>query len=176
MNEDGTPFRTVTDSSLDTINVMITPSSNTASSIAADSTDEKAPDAVTKNMVIMAIIVGKRPLQGTRLFVIMAIRRSRFESIIRQPVTPQALQPNPIAIVIACFPHAPEHRKHRSRLKAIRGRYPASSSRVNMGKKIAMTGYTKNRKCKKQVKTPAFCISFLFNGINISGSNMILIY
>lgn len=113
---------TVTDKIFDTKKVISTPRSMTARSIAADSTEEKAPDAATKNMVIIAIIVGKRPLHGTRLFVITAMRRSRFESIIRQPVTPQALQPKPIAIVIACFPHAPEQRKHRSRLKAIRGR------------------------------------------------------
>ncbi len=122
MKEDGTPLRTVTDSSLDTRNVISTPRIMTARRMTADSTEENAPEAVTKNIVIIAIIVGKRPLQGTRLLVITAMRRSRLESIIRHPVTPQALQPKPIAMVIACFPQAPEHRKHRSRLKAIRGR------------------------------------------------------
>ena len=58
----------------------------------------------TKNMVIIEIIVGNRPLQGTKLLVIIAINRSLGESIIRQPVTPTALQPNPIHIVSACFP------------------------------------------------------------------------
>ena len=52
-----------------------------------------------KNMVIMAIKVGKRPLQGTKLLVRIAMRRSRGDSMIRHPVTPQALQPKPMHIV-----------------------------------------------------------------------------
>ena len=50
-----------------------------------------------KNMVMMAMRVGNRPLQGTKLLVMMAISRSRGESMIRQPTTPAALQPKPIA-------------------------------------------------------------------------------
>ena len=46
-----------------------------------------------KNRVIRVIRVGKRPLQGTRLLVKMAINRSLGESIMRHPVTPAALQP-----------------------------------------------------------------------------------
>ena len=69
--------------------------------------DEKNPAFVpTKNIVISAISVGKRPLQGTNTFVKIAINLSRGESIILQPVTPQALHPNPIHIVSACLPHA----------------------------------------------------------------------
>ena len=138
------------------ISVIITPRIMTPRRMIADII---LPD-VTKNIVIIMIIVGKRPLQGTKLFVIIAISLSRGESIILHPVTPQALQPNPIAIVIACFPQAFAHLKPWSRLNAIRGRYPKSSSSVNIGKNIAMTGYNKNRKCKKYGKTPAFCISF----------------
>ena len=58
-------------------------------------------------MVITAIKIGKRPLQGTKLFVIVAIILSRGESIIRVPTTPATLHPNPIHIVSACLPHAP---------------------------------------------------------------------
>ena len=54
----------------------------------------------------MEIIVGNRPLHGTKLLVMIAINLSRGESIIRVPVTPTAFQPNPIHIVSACFPHA----------------------------------------------------------------------
>jgi len=73
-------------------------------------------------IVASMINVGKRPLQGTKLFVRMAISRSRGESITRVAVTPAALQPKPIAIVSACLPWAPDLRKSQSRLKATRGR------------------------------------------------------
>ena len=39
---------------------------------------------------------GKRPLQGTRLFVRIAISRSRGLSMMRHPMTPAALHPNPM--------------------------------------------------------------------------------
>ena len=39
---------------------------------------------------------GKRPLHGAKALVSMAISRSRGESMMRQPVTPQALHPNPM--------------------------------------------------------------------------------
>ena len=69
-----------------------------------------------KNSRIKVIKRGRRPLQGTKLFVIMAISRSLGESIIRQPVIPAALQPNPIAMVRACFPQALQRWKGRSKL------------------------------------------------------------
>jgi hypothetical protein len=47
-------------------------------------------------MDIIAIKVGNRPLQTTKLFVMIAISLSRGESIMRQPITPAALQPNPM--------------------------------------------------------------------------------
>ena len=62
--------------------------------------------ASRKNIAIIAISMGKRPLHGTKLFVIMAIRRSLGESIILHPTMPAALQPKPMHIVSACFPHA----------------------------------------------------------------------
>ncbi len=39
---------------------------------------------------------GNLPLQGTKLLVIMAIRRSLGESMIRQPTMPAALHPKPM--------------------------------------------------------------------------------
>ena len=61
-----------------------------------------------KNMLSSASSSGKRPLQGTKLFVRIASSRSRRESMMRQPVTPAALQPKPIAIVRHCLPQAPQ--------------------------------------------------------------------
>ena len=85
-------------------------------------------------------MVGKRPLHGTKLLVMIAINLSRGESIIRVPVTPTALQPNPIHIVSACFPHAWHFENCLSNWKAIRGSNPKSSNKVNNGKKIAIGG------------------------------------
>ena len=65
---------------------------------------------------------GKRPLQGTKLFVIIAINLSLGESIILALTTPAALQPNPIHMVNACFPEVQAFLKKLSKLKAIRGR------------------------------------------------------
>ena len=79
-------------------------------------------------------------LQGTKLLVKIAINFSRGESIILAPTTPAALQPNPIHIVSACLPHAPQHLKHLSRLNAILGKSPQSSNSVNKGKNIAIGG------------------------------------
>ena len=48
-------------------------------------------------------MVGNLPLQGIKLLVRMAISRSRGESIIRQPVTPAALQPKPMHMAQPLF-------------------------------------------------------------------------
>ena len=53
----------------------------------------------TKNRVMRAMRVGNLPLQGTREAVRMAISHSRGLSMMRQPVTPQALQPTDIHMV-----------------------------------------------------------------------------
>ena len=58
----------------------------------------------TKNISIIAISVGNLPLHGTKLLVIIAIKRSLGDSIIRHPMTPHAFQPKPIHIVSDCFP------------------------------------------------------------------------
>ena len=85
--------------------------------------DEKNPAALlTKNIPITAIRIGNLPLQGTRLFVIIAIIRSLLESIIRQPTTPAALHPNPIHIVSACLPQVLHFLNGLSRLYATLGR------------------------------------------------------
>lgn len=101
-------------------------------------------EAPAKNMVIIAMRAGKRPLHGTKALVTVAIIRSLGDEIMRQPVTPAALQPNPMHIVRACFPQVPAFLKGLSRLNAILGRYPESSKSVNNGKKIAMAGFKKN--------------------------------
>ena len=93
-----------------------------------------------KNNVRMAMIVGNRPLHGTRLLVRIAISRSLGESMILHPVTPATLHPNPIIMVKACFPQAWHLAKQQSKLNASLGRYPKSSSRLKRGKKIAMGG------------------------------------
>ena len=88
----------------------------------------------------MVIKVGNLPLQGTKLLVSIAINLSRGDSIILHPITPQALQPNPIHIVKLCFPSAHAFLNKWSKLNAILGRYPKSSSIVNIGKNIAIGG------------------------------------
>ena len=56
------------------------------------------------NIEIIVISMGNLPLHGVKLFVSMAINLSLGESIILHPVTAQALQPKPIAIVSDCLP------------------------------------------------------------------------
>ena len=102
--------------------------------------DKNVVDNPIINIVIIDIIVGNLPLQGTNTFVNMAINRSLFESIILAPVTPTALQPNPIHIVRACLPHALHFLNILSKLKDILGKNPKSSNNVNSGKNIAIGG------------------------------------
>ena len=88
------------DNNLLIANVSMTPNIMTPVNISVDSKEPVNPVAMlpTKNMDIMEIIVGKRPLQGTKLLVSIAIIRSLGESMILQPTTPAALQPNPIPV------------------------------------------------------------------------------
>lgn len=141
VKEEGIPFKMVADRRRETRNVMTTPSRITPVRISVEITDCRGSATTpTKNMLIMAMMVGNRPLQGTKLLVMMAINLSRGESMMRQPTTPAALHPNPIHMVRACLPHARAFWKCRSKLNATRGRYPKSSSSVNNGKKIAIGG------------------------------------
>ena len=81
----------------DTSSVIRIPSTMTPASSKADKKEENMPAAFPiRNMDIMDKSMGNLPLQGTKLLVIMAISRSLGESIIRHPVTPTALQPNPM--------------------------------------------------------------------------------
>ena len=107
-----------------------------------------SPPAI--NILEIAINKGNLPLQGIKLLVIIAISLSLGESIILHPVTPHALHPNPMHIVIICFPLQQAFLKKPSILNAIRGRYPKSSNIVNSGKNIAIGG---NITATTQLKT-----------------------
>ena len=48
---------------------------------------------------MIEIKVGNLPLQGTKLFVMIAIKRSLGESMMRQPMIPAALHPKPMHMV-----------------------------------------------------------------------------
>ena len=126
MKEEGTPFKIVAERSREAKKVMATPKritqvSKTASSRACNIRESEGK-AVAKKIVSTARIVGKRPLQGTKLLVRIAISRSLGESIILHPVTPTALQPKPMSMVSACLPQALHLEKQQSMLKAILGR------------------------------------------------------
>ena len=111
------------ESSHDVANVSTTP--NTATPITASAEIRPAQCAGTApptKIVATRICVGQRPLQIAKLFVMIAISRSRGLSMMRAATTPAALQPQPLAIVSACLPCAPARRKVRSRLNATRGR------------------------------------------------------
>ena len=141
VKDDGTPRRIVFESREQAANVMRTDRTISSVSRAAPANElNGAGRAPATNREISDISVGNLPLQGTKPFVAAAMRRSRGESIMRQPVTPAALQPKPMHIVRACFPQAPDFLNLWSRLKATLGRYPESSSRVKSGKNIAIGG------------------------------------
>ena len=100
------PFRMVWESSRETPNVQKMPSRISPSSSAAELTVRQSPLPAAKNREMQVIMVGNLPLQGTKLLVRMAISRSRGESMMRHPVTPAALQPNPMHMVRLCLPQA----------------------------------------------------------------------
>ena len=141
MNVVGIPFKIVLDKSFEIISVIKIPNNITSVNKTVEASDLNGPINIpVKNIVIIVIRVGKRPLQGTKLLVIMAINLSLGESIILHPTIPAALHPNPIHIVKACLPHAFDFLKKLSKLNATLGRYPKSSSKVNRGKNIAIGG------------------------------------
>lgn len=99
MNDEGKPFRSVAERSFETKSVTTTPKTITVNNKPAETSERNGNEIpAAKNIVIIAIKVGNLPLQGTKLFVTVAIIRSLGDSIIRQPVTPHALHPNPISI------------------------------------------------------------------------------
>lgn len=149
IKDDGMPFKTVAERSFDMIretailSIMKAARINPAAAVLAAELLFKAafPEIpAVKKIKIKAIRVGNFPLQGMKLLVIIAIRRSLGDSIIRQPITPHALHPSPIHMVRDCLPCAPHFLKLLSRLKAILGKYPKSSKSVNRGKNMAIGG------------------------------------
>ena len=115
MNEDGTPLRSVFESSFVTIKVAKIPVRIIRVSKIAEKREEYVLSKM-KNIVNTDINIGNLPLQGTKLFVSMAKSRSLGESMILQPTTPAALQPKPIHMVNDCFPQAQHFLKGLSRL------------------------------------------------------------
>ena len=101
---EGTPFSKVNDRILETISVTNTPNTTSTATAIGAARWLNGEDNSPKNTEASIISVGKRPLHGMKLFVIMAMRRSRGESIIRAAITPAALHPNPMLIVRACLP------------------------------------------------------------------------
>lgn len=84
VNDDGTPRRSVFDSIRDETKVKSTLNTITSVKSAAVNTERHMPKLpAAKNMVIILMSDGKRPLQGTRQFVITAISFSRGLSIMR---------------------------------------------------------------------------------------------
>ena len=98
--DDGIPFNIVFDKILDIINVKHIPNIITMITAIVDNIEDRIlfPPAYAPAIKIVAIDIknGNLPLHGTKLFVNIAINLSLGESIILHPVTPQALQPNPM--------------------------------------------------------------------------------
>lgn len=117
VKKDGIPFKIVLDRIFDVRNVIINPKIIMPERYIAHTKlfKNEFESHSKKNMVINAINVGKRPLQGVKLFVNIAISLSRGESIILQPIIPAALHPKPMHVVRACLPHAPAFLKAQSK-------------------------------------------------------------
>lgn len=139
VNDEGIPFKIVFDSNLEIAKVMTIPIKIIKVKRPALAS-ELFPILIIKNIVIIEIKIGNLPLQGTKLLVKIAISLSLGESMILAPITPTALHPKPMAIVKACLPQEAHFLNALSKLKAILGKYPRSSSKVNSGKKIAIGG------------------------------------
>ena len=105
-NDTASPRKTVAERMRDTSSVKPTLAAMTPVS-------SSAPPAAlpAKNTEHRKISSGNRPLHGAKLLVRMAISRSRGESMMRQPVTPQALHPKPMHMVRLCLPLALAHWK-----------------------------------------------------------------
>ena len=122
-NAEGMPFRTVLDRTHDMTRVINIPR-DTQTSSQTVVVLILAADMMTglKKMADIRIIAGNLPLQGTNVFVRIAISLSLGESMILHATTPAALHPNPIHIVKACLPWLPTRLKTESMLNAILGR------------------------------------------------------
>ena len=58
--------------------------------------------------------------QGTKVVVIMVMRRSRSFSMVREAITPGTPQPEPMSMGMKLLPERPNLRKIRSMMKATR--------------------------------------------------------
>ena len=103
VKEEGNPFRIVIDNIFDITRVIIIPNITTPVMVMAEIIVENLSE-LSMNIPVIVISIGKRPLHGTKLLVIVAINLSLGESIILQAIIPAALQPKPMHMVSACFP------------------------------------------------------------------------
>lgn len=71
--------------------------------IKLETTPSNLKKAPLKNIVAIVIRSGNLPLQGTKLLVRIAINLSRGELIILHPITPAALQPKPMHMVVTIW-------------------------------------------------------------------------
>ena len=86
----------VADKILEIIKVIVIPIIITKITANVESIDAHIPKTFPAiNIDDIVIKNGKRPLQGTKLLVSVAINLSLGESIILEPTTPAALHPNP---------------------------------------------------------------------------------
>ena len=97
-------FKIVFDNILDIARVKIIPNKITNITDIVAIIDAPIP-CIVPVIKIVAIVIrnGNLPLHGTKLFVSIAINLSLGESIILHPVTPQALQPNPMHMVVTIW-------------------------------------------------------------------------
>ena len=86
MKKELSPLSIVFDSRADTIKVAIIPTKVMMASIAAATREDVAGYNPAKKIVAISIMVGHRPLQGTKLLVRMAISRSRGELMLLQEI------------------------------------------------------------------------------------------
>ena len=118
--EVGTPFKRVLES--------VHEASIDASTLRTTNMDNKIAEPIfgdwlaVKNTQIKQMRDGKRPLQGMKAFVMMAMSLSLGESMILAPVTAAALQPKPMQVVSACLPQALHFLNALSRLNATLGK------------------------------------------------------
>ena len=80
-----------------------------------------------KNMGTIAVITAIRAAQGIKGTTTAVVIRSFSSSIIRVPMMPGMLHPNPAKIVRNALPGNPKQRMIRSMTKAPLARYPTSS-------------------------------------------------
>ena len=89
VNADASPRRTVRESALETSSVNSTPMRTMASTAPAAAMETNTPENCAPTKIVASTIsVGKRPLQGMKLLVRMAMSRSRGESMTRVAMTP----------------------------------------------------------------------------------------